>query len=83
MQPPRKSKNGAPLLQLLQHGRENPSHLDMIKGPSQAIALDSRVASSEPTSICFGRIRFNLVLDECPELFLKFGLCTLLGRGRS
>ena len=62
---------------------ERPCQLNMIQGPSQAIALDSRVASSEPASIRLRRIRFNLILDECPELFLKFGLCTLLGRGRS
>ena len=78
MQPPRKSKNGAPLLQLLQHGRENPSHLDMIKGPSQAIALDSRVASSEPTSMYLGRMRLDLVLDACSELPLEFGHRALL-----
>ena len=78
MQPPRKSKNGAPLLQLLQHGRENPCHLDMIKGPSQAIALDSWVASSEPTSIYLGRIRLDMVLDECSELLLEFGHRALL-----
>ena len=58
---------------------ERPCQLNVIQGPSQAIALDSRVASSEPTSICFGRIRFNLVLDECPELLLEFGLRALLG----
>jgi len=58
---------------------ERPCQLNMIQGPSQAIALDSRVASSEPTSICFRRIRFNLVLDECPELLLEFGLRALLG----
>jgi len=62
---------------------ERPCQLNVIQGPSQAIALDSRVASSEPASIRLRRIRFNLILDECPELFLKFGLCTLLGRGRS
>lgn len=62
---------------------ERPCQLHMIKGSFQAIALNSRIASSKTTSVCLGRIRFDLVLDECPKLLLEFGLRTLLWRGRS
>jgi len=57
---------------------ERPCQLHMIKGSFQAIALNSRIASSKTTSVCLGRIRFDLVLDECPKLLLEFGLRTLL-----
>ena len=50
----------------------------MIKGRPQAIALDSQVDSSEPTSIYLGRIRLDLVLEECSELLLEFGHRALL-----
>jgi len=57
---------------------ERPCQLNMIQGPSQAIALDSRVASSETTSIYLGRMRLDLVLDACSELPLEFGHRALL-----